>query len=699
MNSTVFRLFCSFYLIHLCIFIPGSTSEIWASPLERTIRVGADFDYPPFTYLDENGVPSGQDVEIIKAIARESDLKLEFVFTAWSEALKNLELGKVDLLLSILYTNERSAKFSFSIPYATDHYTIFARKGVGIKTIEDLEKKALVVLKGDAAIEEFIKPLGLLKNITYTSSTTVAMQRLSKGQHDYTIVPYSIGMKTLEKVHAQYKITGLHSVEAVGHPIMPILYRIAVNKENVELLTMMNDGLDQLKSKGELKTIRERWSSYRREPISLNDVIKYVLYVLTPLSFVIVLLLSWSWMLRREVRKKSASLRQSKKEAEAANKAKSRFLANMSHEIRTPLNAIVGFSQILSVEVKKQKVSSDFARFVDHIKSSSKHLAELINDILDISKIEAGKAEVVYANVNLKKMIKLIYEINKTDSMGKGLIFNYSYDSTLPDFIRSDQNRLNQIVLNLVRNAIKFTPSGKSVWLKLKREENQLIIEVEDEGIGIEKEDEDKIFQPFEQSEFSSNYEIEGSGLGLAIVWENVKLLKGTIELASEKNKGSIFKVSLPLLILDQDSEGEDIHDLEGMRLEATGKVLIVEDNQMTRQYLHALFSYTSLQVDFAENGNEGIKKALDWVPDLVLMDIRLPDIDGLEATKKIKTDEIGKQIPIVVLSADVTQNRRSAAFSHGADDYLIKPLQLEKLQKVLDKYLKTGSSLTEKKS
>ncbi|MBU2510421.1 transporter substrate-binding domain-containing protein [bacterium] len=656
--------------------------------VRKKIIVGGDFDYPPYTYLDIDGNPMGQDVEIILRIAEKMDFDVEFKFTPWQVALKNLEIGKVDMLLSILATDPRSHIFDFSIPYSTDYYTIFVRPDSEIQGVADLQNKELIALQSDAAIEEFIKPLGLLEKINYAISLPEAIKILHSGRHDFVIAPYAIGMNTINKISEENRESDTRMLKAVGQPIMPILYRLSVRKGDVDLLTVLNDGIDQLKSNGELEKIHNRWLSERLNDKQLEKRIRYAKYILVTLLVVVLILLLWSWTLRREVGRKSAKLRKSMQEAELANLAKSRFLANMSHEIRTPLNAILGFAQILVNDSKDQKLPANFSHFLQNIKSSGEQLSELISNILDISKIEAGKSEIALEEVNLRQLVKDIYEINKIESLKKGLIFNYSYDSDLSDFIQSDHNRLNQVMLNLVRNAIKFTPEGKSVWFKLKKQGGELLIDVEDEGIGIPAKHREIIFYPFEQLGNSVTGLHEGTGLGLAIVRENVRLMGGRISLQSSESDGTCFVVYLPLIESKQTDPGEPVAAWNTQEFSSNNTVLIIEDNKMTRDYLSVLFDKFGVKMELATTGKEGIEKALSLKPDLILMDVRLPDISGLEITKRILEDPKGSTIPIVVLSADVLSSQKQAAFEAGAKDYLTKPLQFSKLTEILTRYL-----------
>ena len=377
--------------------------------------------------------------------------------------------------------------------------------------------------------------------------------------------------------------------------------------------------------------------------------------------------------------------------ADQANKAKSLFLANMSHEIRTPMNAIIGFSDLLYSSIKDEKQRSQ----IDAIRSSGKNLLRIINDILDLSKIEAGKMIIQNEYINIHSIIKEIETIFAHITKEKGIEFVIDKVDEIPSAMMLDETRIRQILFNLIGNAVKFTETGDvtlSVTKERKEDEKiDLIISVRDTGIGIAANQQDRIFEAFSQQEGQRTAQYGGTGLGLTITKRLVEMMGGDIKVSSEPGKGSLFTITLPdVTVRETDEKNSEsiLSDPINVSFEK-GTVLIADDNAENRKYLVDLLGHYPLKLIEAGNGLEAIEKARNYLPEVILMDFKMPVMNGGEAIEILKNQAETKSIPIIALSAssrDVLEEQSGTVYF---DDFILKPINGSELLEMLKKYLK----------
>ncbi len=377
--------------------------------------------------------------------------------------------------------------------------------------------------------------------------------------------------------------------------------------------------------------------------------------------------------------------------AEAANQAKSVFLANMSHELRTPLTAILGFTEILKCDMT---IGQEQRQEIAIISRSGQHLLSLINDILDIAKIEAGRTTLQEKSFDLDAFLRGISEMFYSRTVEKGLSFSMEKDADVPRYIKADDGKLRQVLINLLGNALKFTKTG-GVTLRVRSADAgedilTLQFEVEDTGIVIGTDQLKKIFEPFTQVDFSGDKKT-GSGLGLTISRQFVNLMGGSIEVESEINSGSLFR----FIVTVGRADASEIDDISSSRRvvglapgQPTFRILIVEDMLESRKLLAKLLKTVGFEVQEALDGKQGVEAFNSWHPDLIWMDMRMPVMDGYEATKLIKKTEAGQKTPVIALTAHAFESERQEILNIGCDEFIRKPFKEEELYAAMKKHL-----------
>ena len=380
--------------------------------------------------------------------------------------------------------------------------------------------------------------------------------------------------------------------------------------------------------------------------------------------------------------------------ADSANAAKSRFLASMSHEIRTPINAVLGMDEMILRESREKGIRA----YASDIMSAGKNLLSLINDILDLSKVEEGKMEIIPVQYDLSSLINDLINMIRERALKKGLKFNVEADESIPNILFGDEIRIRQCAMNLLTNAVKYTEAGE-VNLRVSYRESGgdhilLGITVEDTGIGMKAEDMENLFSPYKRIEEKRNRSIEGTGLGMSITRQLLELMGSTLQVKSEYGKGSVFSFEVDQSVVSRDVIGnlaarlndrpEQLHEYHELFHAPDACILVVDDTEMNLTVIRNLLKKTGIRIDTAMSGMEAVELSGDNRYDVIFIDHMMPDMDGIETLSRIRESDRNRDIPAVALTANAVSGAREMYLEAGFTDYLSKPVDGEKLERLL---------------
>jgi signal transduction histidine kinase/CheY-like chemotaxis protein len=630
--------------------------------------------------LDKVRVLSGIEFEVVNAID-----------TPWSGVLNMLETGKAALVSELAYTPERGGRFLWSEhAIAVFGYALLSKADYPDLKLYQIIRET-VGIERSTSFEDIFKSLfPNHEKIVYFSSTEESFEALKHGKVNL-LMSSEAEILTLTNYYEQ---TGYKANIIFPSPVREAFLGFNIN-ENI-LRSIIDKALSHIDIETHTRDWKSRTFNYEKKYAEERSI------YLTIFSSVLAALLIVLIALFIKNIKTGVRLEEAKKLAEQSNLAKSLFLAQMSHEIRTPMNAIIGMTSIGISADDPERKEYCFKKIED----ASKHLLGVINDILDMSKIEANKLELSPAAFSFEKLIQRVVNVINFQVDKKEQKLKISIDRNIPEELVGDDQRLAQVITNLLSNAVKFSPEGGQICLDacLSGEENEICtlqIEVRDTGIGISAEKQNLLFRPFQQVDNIVARKFEGTGLGLAISKRIVEMMGGKIWVKSEPGKGSSFTFTVKM----KRSAGEKTETQnESGQQDAAGlykgrKVLLVEDMEINREIVIALLEPTLLEIDCAENGIEAVR-IFSEAPDkyeLIFMDVQMPEMDGYEATRRIRAFEAQleerkpnthKRIPIIAMTANVFREDIEKCLEAGMSGHVGKPLAIEEVLDKLYMYL-----------
>ncbi len=660
--------------LFFCFFFTGIPLS---ADTPRTVRIGI-YENPPKIYTDQKGKPGGFLPELLKRIAAEQGWQLEWVHGDWAELLDMLEKGSIDMMPDVAFSPERMSRYLFNLEDIFINWgVVYSRNRYHPQSFFDLNGKRVAGMKGDIHIEgktgiiALAHSFGINITLIETGSYREAFELINSGDADAAVVNRIFG-STYEN---EYDINRSSIV------FNPVSIRCAFPftwPEAPQVIKELDESLALYKAdKGSI--YYKLLDTYLIRYIAHKAVIPLWLIVLLSGALVFALVLGiLLFRLRREIHRRintEKKLRLARDEAEKANRAKTIFLAGMTHELRTPMNSILGYSELLQ---RSPELRPEQKKQLEAINSSGQHLLNLINEVLDMSRIESGKISLDQKNFNLSGVITSCIEQMRPGAERNNQNLTLLAGPGLPENIFSDELKIRQILLNLLSNAVKYADSGviEVICSPIPGSENMIRLEVLDYGPGIPETDGQHLFVPFERG-IHNNSGTSGAGLGLSLSRRYARALGGDLIYQENPQGGSIFSFSFSFQpgTNSADSSVPLTGEISGIAHGETPlKILLVDDRESNRDIFSEMLVSAGFSVFTAGSSSECLSMIKETLPACILLDILMPGTSGIETTRILNTLPERRQFKIIGLSASALPEDRDSIMNAGADDFLLKP-------------------------